>query len=83
MRLFAAFRRPVEEAAAESLYRLIVANSRQPAFYEELGVPDTPDGRYDMIVLGPRAGETPRRTRRDSVSQHVATHADATVVIAR
>ena len=50
MRLFAAFRRPVEEAAAESLYRLIVAQSRQPVFYAELGVPDTPDGRYDMII---------------------------------
>jgi cytochrome b pre-mRNA-processing protein 3 len=50
MRLFAAFRRPVEEAAADRLYRIIVEQSRQPRFYSACGVPDTPDGRYDMII---------------------------------
>ena len=50
MRLFAALRRPIEEGAADTLYRSIVKQSRQPEFYSECGVPDTPDGRYDMIV---------------------------------
>lgn len=50
MRLFEAFRRPVEEAMAEQLYRVIVEQARQPVFYSVLGVPDTPDGRYDMIA---------------------------------
>jgi cytochrome b pre-mRNA-processing protein 3 len=50
MRLLESFRRPVEEAVAEKLYRVIVEQARQPVFYSDLGVPDTPDGRYDMIV---------------------------------
>lgn len=33
------------------LYAAIVARSREPYFYAELGVPDTVDGRFDMIVL--------------------------------
>ena len=50
MKLFAAFRRHDEKAKADTLYRLIVAQSRLPIFYEELGVPDTPDGRYDVLM---------------------------------
>ena len=34
-----------------SLYGAIVAQARHPAFYSEYGVPDTMDGRFDMIVL--------------------------------
>jgi cytochrome b pre-mRNA-processing protein 3 len=34
-----------------SLYGAIVAQARQPGFYAELGVPDTLEGRFDMIVL--------------------------------
>jgi cytochrome b pre-mRNA-processing protein 3 len=48
-------RRRVEIAAAaaagESLYRTIVGQARNPQFYERWDVPDTPDGRFDMIVL--------------------------------
>tara|TARA_R110002110_G_scaffold49354_1_gene146526 strand:- start:3396 stop:3938 length:543 start_codon:yes stop_codon:yes gene_type:complete len=33
------------------LYAAIVSRSREPYFYAELGVPDTIDGRFDMIVL--------------------------------
>jgi cytochrome b pre-mRNA-processing protein 3 len=39
------------EAAARALYEAVVAQSRQPAFYASLGVPDTLDGRFDMVVL--------------------------------
>lgn len=34
-----------------ALYGAIVAQAREPAFYRDLGVPDTANGRYDMIVL--------------------------------
>jgi cytochrome b pre-mRNA-processing protein 3 len=37
--------------AAEALYGAIVAAARQPKFYAQWGVPDTVDGRFDMIVL--------------------------------
>jgi cytochrome b pre-mRNA-processing protein 3 len=33
------------------LYEAIVAQARQPWLYGEAGVPDTPEGRFDMIVL--------------------------------
>ena len=36
---------------AEQAYAAIVAQSRLPAFYEQLGVPDTVTGRFEMIVL--------------------------------
>lgn len=38
-------------AAARALHAAVVAQARQPAFYTDLGVPDTLDGRFDMIVL--------------------------------
>lgn len=41
---------PVEEAARR-LYVSAVAQARQAEFYERLDVPDTPDGRFDMIVV--------------------------------
>jgi cytochrome b pre-mRNA-processing protein 3 len=36
---------------AREIYLLIVAKARQPYFYDRLGVPDTVDGRFDMITL--------------------------------
>lgn len=39
------------DAPVERLYRAIVAQARTPAFYAVLGVPDTLDGRFDMIAL--------------------------------
>ena len=39
------------EAPVERLYQAIVAQARTPAFYAALGVPDTLDGRFDMIAL--------------------------------
>lgn len=35
----------------ETIYGVIVAQSRQPDFYLKLSVPDTIEGRFDMIVL--------------------------------
>lgn len=36
---------------ADDLYRRIVAQSRLPEFYADLGVPDTPDGRLEVLIL--------------------------------
>ncbi len=37
--------------AAERLYHAVVGQARQPDFYLNCGVPDTVDGRFDMIAL--------------------------------
>ena len=37
--------------SAEKLYNAAVRQARQPSFYLDLGVPDTADGRFDMIAL--------------------------------
>ncbi len=41
---------PLQEAARE-LYGRIVAQAREPGFYRDGGVPDSIDGRFDLIVL--------------------------------
>jgi cytochrome b pre-mRNA-processing protein 3 len=38
-------------AAATLLYDRIVAQARSPGFYRDYGVPDTLDGRFEMVVL--------------------------------
>jgi cytochrome b pre-mRNA-processing protein 3 len=43
-------RRRRKKAAGE-LYEAVVAQARQPVFYSGLGVPDTIDGRFDLIAL--------------------------------
>jgi len=46
------FRRNRASAASiAGLYGMIVAQARKPAFYQSYGVPDTVEGRLDMIVL--------------------------------
>ena len=42
--------RPLE-AAARRLFACLVEQSRRPAFYEAAGIPDTLDGRFDLIGL--------------------------------
>jgi len=37
--------------AAAASYRAIVSQARQPAFYAAYGVPDSVDGRFEMIAL--------------------------------
>jgi cytochrome b pre-mRNA-processing protein 3 len=39
------------DATIAALYGAIVAQARAPGFYAGLGVPDTVEGRFDMIVL--------------------------------
>jgi cytochrome b pre-mRNA-processing protein 3 len=45
------FPRSRQESTIRSLYGAIVAQARQPSFYREYDVPDTVNGRFDMIVL--------------------------------
>jgi cytochrome b pre-mRNA-processing protein 3 len=45
------FRGSPEKLAGRRLYAAAVAQARQPAFYAACGVPDTPTGRFDLIVL--------------------------------
>jgi cytochrome b pre-mRNA-processing protein 3 len=46
------FRRESPQAtAALRLYEQIVVQARQPRFYSAGGVPDTLDGRFEMVVL--------------------------------
>jgi cytochrome b pre-mRNA-processing protein 3 len=45
------FRRRPEPIEAAALYRTIILQSRKADFYSRLEVPDTLDGRFDMIVL--------------------------------
>ena len=35
----------------EAIYGMIVTQAREPLFYRDLGVPDTVNGRFDMLVL--------------------------------
>ena len=35
----------------EVIYGMIVTQAREPVFYRELGVPDTVDGRFDLLLL--------------------------------
>ena len=39
-----------EAAALRPLYDMVVANGRDPAWYREGEVPDTIDGRFDMVA---------------------------------
>ena len=45
------FTRSRQETTIRSLYGTIVAQARRPSFYRDHGVPDTVNGRFDMILL--------------------------------
>ncbi len=49
--IFRLFRPDPRKATISALYGAIVAQARRPAFYTGYGVPDTVEGRFDMIVL--------------------------------
>src|SRR5690242_3850485 len=42
--------RPARDAG-KALYARVVAQARQPAFYERLGAPDTVEGRFELYSL--------------------------------
>jgi cytochrome b pre-mRNA-processing protein 3 len=45
------FSRSRFDDATNDLYEIIVAQARQPVLYTDLAVPDTLDGRFDLVVL--------------------------------
>ncbi len=49
--IFGLFRSREDQTQTLTLYGVIVAQARQPAFYSELGVPDTLEGRFEMLIL--------------------------------
>ncbi len=51
MRLFRNAARDATRSAARDLYGAVVAQARRPEFYRMRGVPDTQEGRFDMIAL--------------------------------
>ncbi len=64
--------RPDFSEPALGLYRAAVAAARTPLFYAVYNVPDTPDGRFDMIALYVfltlrRLKREPNPTRSDAV----------------
>jgi cytochrome b pre-mRNA-processing protein 3 len=49
--MFTLFKRRPERTAAERAYRRIVEQARRPGFFLDGGVPDTVDGRFELICL--------------------------------
>jgi cytochrome b pre-mRNA-processing protein 3 len=49
--MFAAFRSDPVQRAAASAYEHVVLQARRPEFFVEIGVPDTVDGRFELICL--------------------------------
>ncbi|HEV7601051.1 MAG TPA: ubiquinol-cytochrome C chaperone family protein [Bradyrhizobium sp.] len=47
------FRKPrmPPRGTIEAIYGMIVAQAREPLFYRAMGVPDTVNGRFDMVLL--------------------------------
>lgn len=46
-----AFRRSVHDRKIHALYGMIVARARSGVFYTDYGIPDTLEGRFELIVL--------------------------------
>jgi cytochrome b pre-mRNA-processing protein 3 len=50
--MFQWFRRRAETGRrAEELYGSVVTAARHPSFYRDVGVPDTPEGRFELVAL--------------------------------
>ncbi|MET4800459.1 ubiquinol-cytochrome C chaperone family protein [Bradyrhizobium sp. LB11.1] len=47
------FRKPrlAQAGTIEAIYGMIVTQAREPIFYRDLGVPDTVNGRFDLLLL--------------------------------
>jgi cytochrome b pre-mRNA-processing protein 3 len=47
------FRKPriASRGTIETIYGMIVTQTREPVFYRDLAVPDTVDGRFDLLVV--------------------------------
>jgi nucleotide-binding universal stress UspA family protein len=80
---------PVHASQLVEAKRLLLEKGIEPALIERAGDPAqtieqmAQEGSYDMVVVGSRHLGAISRVLQGSVSEHVATHAPATVVIAR
>ena len=80
---------PVHASQLAEAKRLLLGYGIEPALIERAGDPAqtieriAQDGGYDMVVVGSRHLGAVSRVLQGSVSEHIATHAPATVVIAR
>jgi cytochrome b pre-mRNA-processing protein 3 len=61
--VFGFFRKSRETEPARRLYSAILLRARETTFYDDFGVPDTIDGRFDMVAL--HAFLVMRRLKRD------------------
>jgi nucleotide-binding universal stress UspA family protein len=81
--------RPVHTAQLVEARQLLAEHGIHPTLLEPEGDPAVAIERiadeegYDMVVIGSRGLGTLSRMLQGSVSEHVATHATATVVVAR
>jgi nucleotide-binding universal stress UspA family protein len=79
---------PVHTSQLAEAKRLLLAKGIEAALIERAGDPAhtieqiAQDGGYDMVVVGSRHLGAVSRVLQGSVSEHVATHSTATVVIA-
>jgi cytochrome b pre-mRNA-processing protein 3 len=50
---FNQFRKPQvpSRGTIETIYGMIVTQAREPLFYRDLGVPDTVNGRFDLLLM--------------------------------
>lgn len=80
---------PVHATQLAEAKQLLVGQGIEPVLIEQAGDPAgtieriAEDGAYDMVVVGSRHLGALSRVLQGSVSEHVATHAAATVVVAR
>jgi nucleotide-binding universal stress UspA family protein len=80
---------PVHASQLAEAKKLLLDKGIEPALVERAGDPAhtieqmAQEGGYDMVVVGSRHLGAISRVMQGSVSEHVATHAPATVVIAR
>ncbi len=51
MRLFDFFHGNPHQETAEALHAILVKQARLPVFFADLDVADTPEGRFDMVIL--------------------------------
>jgi nucleotide-binding universal stress UspA family protein len=81
--------REVHTSELAEARKILLKLGIEPVLYEPAGDPAVTiekiaeEGGYDMVVLGSRGLGIVSRALQGSVSEHVATHSHATVVIAR
>ena len=81
--------RPVHTAELAEAREILLKRGIEATLHEPAGDPAVAiekiaeEGGYDMVIVGSRGLGALSRALQGSVSEHVATHATATVVVAR